>query len=73
MRNCLKFILNFSGFLEGIFWIFLGSILEDFFGRIFLGGSFRRIPLGGFFGEDFLGGFFGEDFFGRVLCYIFKV
>jgi ankyrin repeat protein len=54
LRNCLKKFIIFSGFLGGIFWIFLGFFLEDFFGGFFWEEFFGRI----FFGRIFLGGFF---------------
>ena len=58
--------LDFSGFLGGIFWIFLGFFLGgifwvDFFGRILLGGFVS--------GGIFFGGYFWEEFF----VYIVKV
>ena len=47
--------LLLGGFLGGI-------LLEELFGRNFLGGFFWEDFLGGFFGRIFLGGFFGRNY-----------
>ena len=56
--NFLRFFGGLGNFLD-FSWIFL----EEFFGRIFLGGFFWEE----FFGRIFLGGFFGRIFLGGIL------
>ena len=74
LRNCLKKFMIFSGFLGGIFWIFLGFFLEDFFGGFFWEEFFGRNFFGRIFWEEFFGRNFWEDFFRVILweeCFVY--